>query len=85
MAKRSYSNTKVNMAAFTSIKKLICILRGDQKVGMNNTGPPKSLYKYYRVIKKLICILRGEPKVGMNITGQPKSWYKYYRVIKKLV
>jgi hypothetical protein len=32
---------------------LICILRGDQKVGMNMniTGRPKSWYEYYRVIK----------------------------------
>jgi hypothetical protein len=57
------------MAAFTSIKKLICILRGDQKVGMNITGRPKSWYEYYRVIKKLIRILQGDQKVGMNITG----------------
>jgi hypothetical protein len=52
------------MAAFTSIKKLICILRGDQKVGMNITGRPKSWYEYYGV-------LQGDQKVGMNITGRP--------------
>jgi translation initiation factor IF-1 len=77
----------INMAAlcYTDRNKLVWILRGDQQVGMNITGRPKSWYEYYRVIKKLVWILQGDQKVGMDITGWSKSWYEYYRVIKKFV
>jgi hypothetical protein len=47
-------------------KKLICILRGDQKVGMNITVLPKTWYD----------ILQADHKFGMNISGGSKSWYK---------
>jgi hypothetical protein len=69
----------------SATKNLVCILQGDQKVGMHATGWSESWYEYYRVIKKLLWILLGDQKVGTNITGRPKYWYEYYRVTKKVV
>jgi hypothetical protein len=54
------------------IKKLVWILKGDQKFDMYITGLSKSWYEYYRATKKLVWILQGDQNVVMNITGWSK-------------